>query len=65
MNMEFSDTIFFGGGTSSLLTSAQVARIIGELKMVLDIDSEVEITLESNPKALSMESLKWDTVMPE
>ena len=52
------DTIFFGGGTPSLLTSAQVARIIDELKMNFDIDSEAEITLESNPKALSMESLK-------
>ena len=52
------DTIFFGGGTPSLLTSAQVARIIDELKMNFDIDSEAEVTLESNPKALSMESLK-------
>ena len=52
------DTIFFGGGTPSLLTSAQIARIIDELKMNFDIDSEAEVTLESNPKALSMESLK-------
>ena len=52
------DTIFFGGGTPSLLMSAQVARIIDELKMNFDIDSEAEVTLESNPKALSMESLK-------
>ena len=52
------DTIFFGGGTPSLLTSAQIARIIDELKMNFDIDSEAEITLESNPATLSMESLK-------
>ena len=51
------DTIFFGGGTPSLLTSAQVARIIDELKMNFDIDSDAEVTLESNPKALSMASL--------
>ncbi len=30
----------FGGGTPSLLTSAQVARIIDELKMNFGIDSE-------------------------
>ncbi|WP_455052535.1 radical SAM family heme chaperone HemW [Mogibacterium sp.] len=52
------DTIFFGGGTPSLLTSEQIARIIAELRVNFNIDSEAEITLESNPKALSMESLK-------
>ena len=51
------DTIFFGGGTPSLLTSEQIARIIAELNMNFVIDSEAEVTLESNPKALSMESL--------
>ena len=52
------DTIFFGGGTPSLLSSDQVARIISELKANFNIDDEAEVTLESNPKALSMESLK-------
>lgn len=51
------DTIFFGGGTPSLLTSEQIARIIAELNMNFVIDSEAEVALESNPKALSMESL--------
>lgn len=52
------DTIFFGGGTPSLLTSEQVARVIDELKANFNIDSEAEITLESNPATLSMENLK-------
>ena len=52
------DTIFFGGGTPSLLSSDQVARIISELKANFNIDDEAEITLESNPATLSMESLK-------
>lgn len=52
------DTIFFGGGTPSLLSSDQVARIISELKENFNIDDEAEITLESNPATLSMESLK-------
>lgn len=51
------DTIFFGGGTPSLLTSEQIARIIAELRANFIIDSEAEITLESNPATLSMESL--------
>ena len=52
------DTIFFGGGTPSLLTSEQTARIIAELRVNFNIDSDAEITLESNPATLSMESLK-------
>lgn len=52
------DTIFFGGGTPSLLSSDQIARIISELKANFNIDDEAEITLESNPATLSMESLK-------
>lgn len=52
------DTIFFGGGTPSLLSSDQVARIISELKATFNIDDEAEITLESNPATLSMESLR-------
>lgn len=52
------DTIFFGGGTPSLLSSDQVASIISELKANFNIDDEAEITLESNPATLSMESLR-------
>ena len=52
------DTIFFGGGTPSLLSSDQIARIISELKANFNIDDEAEITLESNPATLSMESLR-------
>ena len=52
------DTIFFGGGTPSLLSSEQIARIISELKANFNIDNKAEITLESNPATLSMESLK-------
>ena len=52
------DTIFFGGGTPSLLSSDQVARIISELEANFNIDDEAEITIESNPATLSMESLR-------
>lgn len=52
------DTIFFGGGTPSLLTSEQTARIIAELRVNFNIDSDAEITLEANPETLSIERLK-------
>ncbi|WP_094234775.1 radical SAM family heme chaperone HemW, partial [Mogibacterium pumilum] len=44
--------------TPSLLTSEQIARIIGELKANFNINDEAEITLEANPATLSMESLR-------
>ncbi|MEW5908167.1 MAG: radical SAM family heme chaperone HemW [Thermodesulfobacteriota bacterium] len=44
------DSIYFGGGTPSLLTPGQIGRIIGECKSAFDILPDSEITLEMNPK---------------
>ena len=42
-------TIFFGGGTPSLLSGAGVDRLLTELRARLPILPEAEITLEANP----------------
>ena len=47
-----AETIFFGGGTPSLLEPAQVARIIDALHERFAIDADAEITLEANPERL-------------
>ncbi|MCE1188422.1 MAG: radical SAM family heme chaperone HemW [Ignavibacteria bacterium] len=52
------DTIFFGGGTPSLLTPAQIERILTSLHSAFSISSQPEITLESNPGTLSNEKLR-------
>jgi oxygen-independent coproporphyrinogen-3 oxidase len=46
-------TIFFGGGTPSLLTTSQFRRILAALQRCFDVLSEVELTLEANPNDLS------------
>jgi oxygen-independent coproporphyrinogen-3 oxidase len=45
-------TIFFGGGTPSLLTSAQVGTLMQEARSAFAVDADAEITLEANPGTL-------------
>lgn len=45
-------TIFFGGGTPSLLTAAQVAELLAAARAAFAVDVDAEITLEANPGAL-------------
>jgi oxygen-independent coproporphyrinogen-3 oxidase len=42
-------TLFFGGGTPSLMPTDAFARIMGVIRKTFDIASDAEITLESNP----------------
>ncbi|MEW5704031.1 MAG: radical SAM family heme chaperone HemW [Pseudomonadota bacterium] len=42
-------SIFFGGGTPSLMPPASVARLIGEAKVLWETDPGLEVTLEANP----------------
>lgn len=50
-------TIFFGGGTPSLLSSSQMALIIEKLYKFFDIDANVEFTIECNPGTVSYDKL--------
>jgi oxygen-independent coproporphyrinogen-3 oxidase len=43
------DSIFFGGGTPSLLTGPQIAALIGEVDRLWGVRAGAEITLEANP----------------
>jgi oxygen-independent coproporphyrinogen-3 oxidase len=43
------DTIFFGGGTPSLLPLEHLERIVAALRSSFEIDPEAEVTLEANP----------------
>jgi oxygen-independent coproporphyrinogen-3 oxidase len=47
---EAADTIFFGGGTPSLLDPEDVARLIGACGAAFTLSSAPEITLETNPE---------------
>lgn len=52
------DTIFFGGGTPSLLSAKQLERIFDALHDTFEIDENSEITLEMNPATVSLEKLR-------
>ena len=45
-----ADTIFFGGGTPSLLEPSEVGAIIGALRASFALTRDAEITLEANPE---------------
>ncbi|MFZ2301376.1 MAG: radical SAM family heme chaperone HemW [Gallionella sp.] len=42
-------TVFFGGGTPSMLSGESVAEILRQVRMLLPLDLGAEITLEANP----------------
>jgi oxygen-independent coproporphyrinogen III oxidase len=50
-------TVFFGGGTPSLLPIHLVEKILNSLDMEFDVAEDVEITLEANPGTLSQDHL--------
>ena len=43
------ETIFFGGGTPSLMTGASVGRVLQKIAALWPMANDVEITLEANP----------------
>ncbi len=51
-------TIYFGGGTPSILQAKEINLILDEVYSNYTVKNEVEITLEANPDDLSEEKLK-------
>jgi oxygen-independent coproporphyrinogen III oxidase len=52
-----ADTIFFGGGTPSLLEPSELARIIAACRDAFNVSSDAEITLEANPESSTAAAL--------
>ena len=52
------DTIYFGGGTPSLLSSDELEKIFDKIVSTFDVHPLAEITLEANPDDLQKEKLK-------
>lgn len=48
-----ADTIFFGGGTPSLLEPEEIARLIGACRSAFHVTPDAEVTLEANPETVS------------
>lgn len=51
-------SIFFGGGTPSLMPADLIRRIIEEIDSIWGVASNCEITLEANPTSVENEKLK-------
>jgi len=52
------ETIYFGGGTPSILSSDEIKSLILEIEIHFSIAEGAEITLEANPDDLDAEKLK-------
>lgn len=51
-------TIFFGGGTPSLLTVEQITRLLEQCRQSFALDEDIEISLEANPGTLNGEQIQ-------
>ena len=50
-------TIFIGGGTPSLLKAQSIRFLLNEIKKIIFVDSNTEITIEINPKTINYKKL--------
>ena len=51
-------TIFFGGGTPSILTAEQMKRIMTAVRDTFQLQNDAEISMEMNPGTVTLEKLK-------
>lgn len=52
------NTIYFGGGTPSILSSSQIEKVSNVIKQNFDLSTLEEWTIEANPNSISEEFLK-------
>jgi oxygen-independent coproporphyrinogen-3 oxidase len=58
LNKESIKSIYFGGGTPSLLTEQELKDILTQIKRLFNIEENAEITLEANPDDIYHQQLK-------
>jgi oxygen-independent coproporphyrinogen-3 oxidase len=51
-------TIYFGGGTPSILNESELKQIIGKVYELFEVDKKIELTLEANPDDLDLSTLQ-------
>jgi oxygen-independent coproporphyrinogen-3 oxidase len=55
---ESVETIYFGGGTPSLLSAQQLEKVLSAVHQKFAVDPQIELTMEMNPATISLETLK-------
>lgn len=53
-----ADTVFFGGGTPSLLTPAQLARVLAACRETFAVAPDAEVSIECNPGTVDRAALE-------
>ena len=53
-----TETIFFGGGTPSILDGTEIIRILDKLRELGNISEDAEISIEANPGTVTKEKLQ-------
>ena len=57
------DTIYFGGGTPSILSALQIDNIVKAIHLNYTVNTAAEITLESNPDDITEDKLQqWKSI---
>lgn len=51
-------SIFFGGGTPTILESGQLIEILESFRKLFNLTADAEITIEANPETLTLDKLK-------
>jgi len=51
-------SVFIGGGTPSLLSAAGLDRLLSDIRTLLPLDVDIEITMEANPGTFEAEKFK-------
>lgn len=52
------ETIYFGGGTPSLLSARQLGEILNAIYKKFNVNPQIELTMEMNPATVSLETLR-------
>lgn len=55
---ELIQTIYLGGGTPSVLSAAELGKLIGEITDTYEVSANAEITIETNPDDLDAQKVK-------
>jgi len=53
-----ADTVFFGGGTPTLLPAGDLAAVLHAVRDRLGLTPDAEVTMEANPESVTLDSLR-------
>jgi oxygen-independent coproporphyrinogen-3 oxidase len=57
------ETVYFGGGTPSLLPASDLGNMMEHIKQTVGIETDAEITLEANPEDVNMAKIEeWKEI---